>query len=516
MSGFAADEDEVVEVIASHYVAAYEAAPDAEDAEEIKEKAQRALVRAGERASSLAAAAEACRYFEQAAEMTAHEADRASLFARGGEMASWAADPETARRLLEASIAIYEDGGDTHAAARVSGKLARVDAFTDRRDEGLARAERAFEVIANDEPDEDLGLLAARLALGYWFGGDIERASERAELALEIGESLGSPEVLIHAMRAKGAIALSCGHREEAVAFIKHTLALALENDIAEDAGIAYSTLSDSAFHRDRYPEALAYLEQSLVHSRRMGHRTGEWSAQSESTYAYFMLGRWEEALAAFQLLSEAQARSGGMYLSLLTSVLEIHVHRGELDEARQLLSLFSRLKESTDLQDKCCWAAGNALLARAEGRYADALADGIAAVDIGGENFGLSHQAVEQGLVEAIEAALALGEPAKAEELLAKIDSAPPGRRPQLLRAQAMRIRARLEADEVGFRAAAALFAEMEIPFLRAVTLLEQAEALGNNEARTEARAIFERLHATPWLARAEREAAPLGAASA
>src|SRR2546429_6078623 len=39
-AAFAEDEDEVVEVIASHYVAAHEAAPDAEDAAEIRAKAQ--------------------------------------------------------------------------------------------------------------------------------------------------------------------------------------------------------------------------------------------------------------------------------------------------------------------------------------------------------------------------------------------------------------------------------------------------------------------------------------------
>ena len=38
---FAADEDEVVEVIASHYLAAHEAAPDAEDAAEIRARRRR-------------------------------------------------------------------------------------------------------------------------------------------------------------------------------------------------------------------------------------------------------------------------------------------------------------------------------------------------------------------------------------------------------------------------------------------------------------------------------------------
>ena len=48
--------DEVAEVLASHYVAAYEAAPDADDAPAIRAKAEEMLSRAGERASSLGAA----------------------------------------------------------------------------------------------------------------------------------------------------------------------------------------------------------------------------------------------------------------------------------------------------------------------------------------------------------------------------------------------------------------------------------------------------------------------------
>jgi len=33
-------------------------------------------------------------------------------------------------------------------------------------------------------------LLAAGLATAYWFGGDLERAAEMADLALDIGEAL--------------------------------------------------------------------------------------------------------------------------------------------------------------------------------------------------------------------------------------------------------------------------------------------------------------------------------------
>src|SRR5207344_894563 len=49
-SAFAGEQDEVIEVIASHYFDAYEAVPDAEDAGEIRQRAREMLTRAGERA----------------------------------------------------------------------------------------------------------------------------------------------------------------------------------------------------------------------------------------------------------------------------------------------------------------------------------------------------------------------------------------------------------------------------------------------------------------------------------
>ena len=62
-------EQEVVEVVASHYLAAYEAAPDAADAPRSERRRGDRLARAGERAASLGANEEAERYFAQAAEL---------------------------------------------------------------------------------------------------------------------------------------------------------------------------------------------------------------------------------------------------------------------------------------------------------------------------------------------------------------------------------------------------------------------------------------------------------------
>jgi hypothetical protein len=70
-------------------------------------------------------------------------------------------------------------------------------------------------------------------------------------------------------------------------------------------------------------------------------------------------------------------------------------------------------------------------------------------------------------------------------------------------------------ESAEADFAEAARSFAELGVVFWRAVTQVEHAERLadeGRHDAAeplfAEARAVFERLEATPWIGRASQAA--------
>jgi class 3 adenylate cyclase/tetratricopeptide (TPR) repeat protein len=506
-------EHEVVEVVASHYLNAYEAAPTTSDAAEIRDKARGALTRAGERAASLAAAEEAQRYFEQSAGLTNDPRVQAALLDRAGQMAFNAGANEAAAGLFETAIGLYEAQGETHAMARASARLGEVESRYGQLEQAIGRMERSYAVISTDEPDEDLGLLVARLAHSYYFAGDIERASERVELALEIGESLSLPEVLARAWTTKAILTVGQGRPEEARGLFKLVLEHSLEHELAEQAANACGNLSDISFQRDRYEEAVGYLQQALAIARKDGNRPHEWFALSEMTYALYMRGRWDESLAALAEIPEEKLPTGGTLISPLTSVLELDLQRGNLDEARRIFSMYKRLSTSGDVQDQACYATAEAAMARADGRYGEALAAAERSI-VHVVTLGMSNQSAKHAFVHAIEAALAIGDREKAEALLASIERIPPGLRPPFLDAQAHRFRARLAstADEAdsGFTTAITRFRELELPFWLAVTLLEHGEWLGE-QGRTdeaepllaEAREIFEQLEATPWLER-------------
>ena len=424
-------------------------------------------------------------------------------------MAGLAGDPDTAQRLIEESIAIYEAEGDTHAAARGAYKLGRAVAFTGRRDEALARLEHAYEVISADEPDEDLAMLAAMLSRGYWFSGDLERSAARAELALDIAEAQALPAAA--GAPRSGQREPSCSAAATArsrSALMKHALEVALEHDLAEDASTCYFLLSDRCFRRDRYAEALGYLEESLALANKMGSRPLEYGVLAERTYPLFMAGRWDDVVATTDEFTQEQIDSGGVVLGVLQSGVYVHIERGELDEARRILSLFSRLDGSTDVQDRSTYLAARAALRRAEGRFAEALADGAATIETG-PTLGADFQGVKHGVVDALEAALALGDTASAHELLGVHRRSVAGDTAALSRgAGASLPRADGDVTRRGWSLPPHLFRELEIPFSLGVTLLEHAELTGSEASRADAREIFERLRASPWLERASATA--------
>ena len=120
-------EHEVVEVVASHYLDAYNTAPDAHDGDEIRAKAGELLARAGERAASLGASEEGERYFAQAAELAGDRIRRAELEEQAGRMAWVGAHADRARAFLDEAHTVFEGEGLKKQAARVSAVLAEID-----------------------------------------------------------------------------------------------------------------------------------------------------------------------------------------------------------------------------------------------------------------------------------------------------------------------------------------------------------------------------------------------------
>jgi hypothetical protein len=254
----------------------------------------------------------------------------------------------------------------------------------------------------------------------------------------------------------------------------------------------------------DQYADAVTLSDRGLELARKVGDRVWEEIFIFGPTSARVLLGRWDDALAR-----ELEGRAEGHAdLALVTPLVLAECARGDIAGARSRLDLSAELKVSDDAQARYGYLFAEAHVLRAEGRPTDALA-ALEPVFAGG--FGITFLTMKLSLVEALEAAFALGDTGAVQEQLDRLEALRPGERPVLLEAHVHRFRAKLAGDEAGFRAAASLFRERSLEFWLAVTLLEHGEHLAEQnrgtEARrllTEAREIFARLGAAPWLERA------------
>ena len=273
---------------------------------------------------------------------------------------------------------------------------------------------------------------------------------------------------------------------------MRTALAMALEHDKPSAALRAYNNLADLTQNADRYAEARQFLEDGLALARRVGNRYWE-TIFLGFVYPNFALGRWDETV---RMMSELQPEwfshtRAAFNQGFVAFGVAAHVHRGDLDAAAMHLKRFAELESSADVQDLTEFACGKACLLLAEGDAEGALRSAEEAIS-GQRSLSTIDHRVKESFVTAVEAAFAMGDLAKVEELLDTVRSLPPGRRTPFLAAHSSRLGARLSADRgsggdvaSAFKGAVGLFREMGIPFWMAVTMLEYAEWLAGQGRR-------------------------------
>jgi tetratricopeptide (TPR) repeat protein len=466
---------------------------------------------------------EAQHAFERALELADDPFAQADLHERAGTIAVSGARPDDATAHFERAIALFETAGATHPAARVAARRAEIMWHRGRLEEGLESMDRSYQVLLEEEPDADLAALAAQLGRFLFFAGKHDMAMQRIEAALEMSEALMLPETFSQALNTKAIWLMAHGRKMEGLTLLRHALDVALDHDKPSTALRAYYNLADSFCHVDRYEEADVCVRDGLAFARRVGDRRYELQFLAQ-TYPLFALGKWEELLEWAAVLPEENWIDSRLVFGTVAGVnVIVHVYRGDLDEAERLSTMLGEMGSSPDAQERSGHACGRSRLLLAEGDAAGAL-HLAETVLVTGEEMGFAQEYVKEAFVAALEAALELGDTTKAEDLVGRIDALPPGNLPQFLQAVSMRFRARLadakgdsETAERLFKRSTGLFRELAMPFYLAVTELEQAEWLivheRNDDATplvAEAREIFERLGAEPWLKRAEMVGGP------
>jgi tetratricopeptide (TPR) repeat protein len=499
-------------VIAAHRLDAYRLLPDDPGAADLRDLARADILRAAERAGSLAAPAEAHRLVLAALELTADDGDRALLHERAGMLALRDGNLVEASGRFTAAIEICERSGDVHAAARVRARNGEVLFLLGRADEAMAEMEAGYAVLAEERPDAGLAHLAGQLGRMCLLTGHEERGREPLERAIDIAETLMLPEVLSNALNTKALMTLAMtGHREEARSLLLGALRVALDAGETHSALRAYFNLSFERQGLDDHSHG--YDRDGLALAERTGDRQWQRHFLVHTSQAALEVGDWDEVLRiSFEVSEGASGPGRDVFVrSILLTRAQVQARRGDVAAARDTLDAANLDHSTVDEQVRAFLWATRAEVLAAESRYADA----AAAAHTGWERLdalGLGHPAAKASFVLGTWAGLRAGDPAPARLALETLEHDLLGRRSPRLRAHGALLRAMLAADpaeaEPLHREAVALARAAGDPWHLAIALAEGANAgIGRDAALAEAAAILERLGASAAL---ERLAAP------
>jgi class 3 adenylate cyclase/predicted ATPase len=503
---------DIAEVLASHYLDAVEAEPDAPDADAIRASACQTLAEAGRRALSLALGPEARRHFERAADLAAEPAERGRLLQEAGEAAQLSGEHEDTISLLDSAAERLRAAGLEPEAAQVEGLAARSLQEQGHLDAAWERLERGYAAIGDESDDEAVAELAARRSSIAFMRGDVDTALDQGEVALRIADGRRLDRVLVTALITKANVLAELGRPAESTALLTHAVKLGIEQDLGEEAGRAYYNLAENAMAQGRFGEAEEMLTRALERARRRGDRPDERRQLAQRLIALSALGRWEELLSdARDLIKRGEDIWSAQSNVVLPVILAARGDGEGLQTLAQRLGARHGWSQVAHAE-----IVARAIIERETGVAAGSLDEACeAARDL--IEGGSSETPVL--FAEAVDCAFSAGETRHIDALLAAVDELKPAQLIPLLDAEATRARARLAAHrgdldlaDRHFRRAIGLFRELQTPFYLARAQQEYAELLARTgrppddlEAlHDEARAVFESLGATPWITRA------------
>jgi tetratricopeptide (TPR) repeat protein len=374
---------------------------------------------------------------------------------------------------------------------------------------GAERMEEAFAALADDEPGEELAELAEALARHRFFLGDYAAASERVERALEIAEALVLPGVLVHGLNTKHLVLTVGGRHQEALALLEHAIELGREHELGEPLERALYNLSYQFAARDRFADSAAADHEGLEVARRRGDRVSEQRYLGHLVFTQWDLGEWDEVE---RLVVEMTVDDIRTVSERMVGVVNITLARGNVAEARAALETVSGLSDSEEPQTRLGFRLLEARVLRGEGRLPEALAAAREAIAVG--EVDALHPFFKVAWIEACELAFEVGDQEQVEELLGDVERLPRSFRTPRLVTQETRFRGSLLALRGDREGAAELLARavdgfraLQMPYYLGIALVEQAELGVEDPAPllAEAREIFERLGAKPWLDRAD-----------
>jgi class 3 adenylate cyclase/tetratricopeptide (TPR) repeat protein len=497
-------DEELVGVLAQHYLDAYRAQPEGDEGAAVAAQARIALRAAAQRATDLGSPRLAHRYLEDALEAVTDPAEELNLQVAAAWAAGDAGLVEVGDAHLQRAIELATQIGDAGARRRaIAGRAGFLV-------EGHQEQGRQLLVDALAEPGlepSDPGYieLAEGLAKFEMRLGNSAEAVAIADRALPAMELAGADQLTVETLITRGVALANLGRITEATMTLTGAIALAERRGMVGSSLRAATNLGYTLEPEDPV-RGFQVSKEGYERAARYGITWAMRYLLGNACDMAFQVGEWEWALGEVteQLSGELEVRERLWYEGI---ALLLRACRGEADLARaEGERLVARAAGFDDVQYHVLTYLPRLFASLAAGRLTDV-------IQLAEEGLNLGPHAVELAVVGA-RAAIWNGDAAAARRMLEAYGVARTGRRTDAARTTIEAGIATLEGRGADGRRLYAdvlgRWQDLGLPTLLAFCQLDiiQTGALEPAERQrvaTEARAFFERVGATPFLARLE-----------
>ena len=363
-------EGELAGVLATHYLAAYRAAPAGPEAEALAAQARIALRGAADRATALHDQLGGLAYIEQALPITADPVDQAAMHERAVPLAGEAAQFPRAREHARAAAAIYSDRGDRFGVVRAKAHEAYVLLSEHQDQTAIGLLRDALADTADLGPSADIAHAQAELGRALMLAGQEREAVEWCDRVLDASE-LATPEVVLEASITKGTALQNLGRSLEGEIILRGGAL------VADSMGNLYTAIRARNNLRVQLQmidlrAALELARELFETSRKFGLRTWVLHATAGSAYIAFRMGDWDS------YIDEARAEhiDASPYYAAWFKVEELmrDIYRGDPAAAEAALKQQLKSEGAAASEQATTWhMAAIAEAQLAQGRFGDA-----------------------------------------------------------------------------------------------------------------------------------------------
>ncbi|HEY2693534.1 MAG TPA: AAA family ATPase [Streptosporangiaceae bacterium] len=294
----------------------------------------------------------------------------------------WEETEEALRTALALRRELGDDlhvGKDLHLLSTTLWRLCRGE-------ESAWTSEEAVRVLEPLPPGPELARAYASHGIGFLIVGRTDEGLEILEQARNLGESLSQPDIVSYALNAIGCGLSDAGR--DGTGALENALRTALDADMPESAGRAYTSLQEGATRLHRFPEAERFYTEGMAYCERRELGVYTLCLMGGRAVVQLLLGHWDEATdLSLQLMGRPNI-SPVNRLNPLRVLGSIRSRRGE-PGAWELLDELLALAEGTGepqwlvparlARAELGWLSGQDDVALEEARLAYDLAAGYA-----------------------------------------------------------------------------------------------------------------------------------------